>query len=99
MKVKNQYEIKVVNGNLEFDKLSTNVSDDYLSITVSISIVSINDNFSPWFKCVKVKNTQEEINQKFWFSVGIVFGRLVERYNYSSLKEINTILTLTVENE
>lgn len=96
MKVKNQYEIKVVNGNLEFDKLSTNVSDDYLSITVSISI---DNNFSPWFKCIKVKNTQEEINQKFWFSVGIVFGRLVERYNYSSLKEINTILTLTVENE
>lgn len=96
MKTKVQYEIKVTEGNLEFEKLSTNILDEYLSITVS---VNGDNNFSPWFRCVKVKNTQEEINQKFWFSVGIIFGQLTKHYNYSSLKEINTTLQLTVENE
>lgn len=89
MKVKIQYEIKVTNGNLEFEKLPTNMSDEYLSITVSRNI---DNDFSPWFKNLKVKNTQEEINSKFWFAVGIIFGQLVLYHNYKNLKEINTTL-------
>ena len=96
MRKKVQYEIKVTEGNLEFEKLHTNILDDYLSITVSRNV---DNDFSPWFRCVKVRNTQEEINQKFWFSVGVIFGRLAEHYKYNSLKEINTTLTFTVENE
>lgn len=96
MKTKIQYEIKVTNGNLEFEKLPTNMLDDYLSVMVSINI---DNDFSPWFKFTKVKNTQEEINSKFWFAVGIIFGQLVLYYNYKNLKEINTTLQLTIENE
>lgn len=96
MKTKIQYEIKVTNGNLEFEKLPTNILDKYLSITVSRNI---DNDFSPWFKNLKVKNTQEEINSKFWFAVGIIFGQLTKHYNYKNLKEINTILQLTIENE
>ena len=96
MRKKVQYEIKVTEGNLEFEKLHTNILDDYLSITVSRNV---DNDFSPWFRYVRVKNTQEEINSKFWFSVGVIFGRLVEHYKYNSLKEINTILQITVGDE
>lgn len=96
MKTKVQHEIKVIEGNLEFEKLPINILDNYLSLTVSRNI---DNDFSPWFKVTEFKNTKEEANQKFWFSVGIILGRLAQYYNYNSLKEINTTLTITLENE